>query len=116
MGVNMFPQLNCLGGDPVCGGTIWIDDVSTDTTWNSSEFTQGGGGGPSIVMFISHAAALMANYWHVATLAVCAWRHRVLAMQYATGVYVAYAISRRSQGAFMTATQRGYYGVLTERQ
>lgn len=36
MGVNTFPQLNCLGGDPVCGGTIWIDDVSTDTTWNSS--------------------------------------------------------------------------------
>lgn len=45
MGVNMFPQLNCNVGDTVCGGTIWIDDVSTDTTWNSMSFTQGGGGG-----------------------------------------------------------------------
>lgn len=62
MGVNTFPQLNCNVGDTVCGGTIWIDDVSTDTTWNSTQFTQGGGGGgspaagDSVVMFVSSAA------------------------------------------------------------
>ena len=45
-GTNPYSQINCSGcAGADDGGALWLDDFSMDTTWNSAQFAQGGGGG-----------------------------------------------------------------------